>query len=102
MVGNGATSGASAALHGLGRGELLAICSDGVHKHLEPADWCRVLSATAPLAQRGRALVALARARGSVDDATVLLLHRAEPAPHAAGRSGHDDAAGPDVERNAP
>jgi len=79
MVGNGATTGANAALHELGRGELLALCSDGVHKHLDRADWCRVLAADVPLAQRGQALLALARARGSVDDATVLLLHRSDP-----------------------
>ncbi len=76
MVGNGATIGANASVHALGDDELLAICSDGVHKHLEGADWCRVLAAPLALAQRGEALVALARARGSVDDATVLLLHR--------------------------
>jgi len=79
MVGNGATSGANSAVHGLGRHGVLALCSDGVHKHLDGADWSRVLAAPLPLAQRARALVALARSRGSVDDATVLLLHRADP-----------------------
>jgi len=79
MVGNGATSGANTAVHGLGRHGVLALCSDGVHKHLAAADWARVLAAPVALAQRARSLVALARARGSVDDATVLLLHRADP-----------------------
>ena len=79
MVGNGATSGANAAVHGLARHGVLALCSDGVHKHLDGADWSRVLAAPLPLAQRARALVALARSRGSVDDATLLLLHRADP-----------------------
>jgi len=79
MVGNGATSGANSAVHGLGRHGVLALCSDGVHKHLDGADWRRVLAAPLPLAQRARSLVALARSRGSVDDATVLLLHRADP-----------------------
>jgi protein phosphatase len=79
MVGNGATTGANAALHDLGDDELLALCSDGVHKHLDDADWCRVLAAPLALAQRGQALIALARARGSVDDATALLLHRSGP-----------------------
>jgi protein phosphatase len=78
MVGNGATTGASALVLGIERGELLALCSDGVHKHLENADWCRVLAAPLPLARRADALVALARAHGSVDDATVLLLQRAD------------------------
>jgi serine/threonine protein phosphatase PrpC len=78
MVGNGATTGANALVLGVERGELLALCSDGVHKHLENADWCRVLAAPLPLARRADALVALARAHGSVDDATVLLLQRAD------------------------
>ena len=81
MVGNGATTGANAAVHGLGRDELLLLCSDGVHKHLGSADWCSVLGAPVSLAQRGQALVARARKRGSVDDATVLLLHRSDPVP---------------------
>ena len=79
MVGNGATTGANAAVHTLDRGELLVLCSDGVHKHLDGTDWYRVLDAPLSLAQRGQALVALARKRGSVDDATVLLLHRSVP-----------------------
>ncbi|HEV7575824.1 MAG TPA: protein phosphatase 2C domain-containing protein [Caldimonas sp.] len=79
MVGNGATTGANAAVHELGRDEVLVLCSDGVHKHLDGADWCRALAAPVSLAERGRALVALARSRGSVDDATALLLHRADP-----------------------
>jgi protein phosphatase len=81
MVGNGATTGANAAVHSLDRGELLLLCSDGVHKHLDGTDWYRVLDAPLSLAQRGQALVALARKRGSVDDATVLMLHRSDPEP---------------------
>ena len=79
MVGNGATTGANTLVHALAGEELLALCSDGVHKHLEGADWCRILAAPLSLMQRSQALIALARARGSVDDATVLLLHRADP-----------------------
>ena len=81
MVGNGATTGANVAIHGIGRDDLLLLCSDGIHKHLDGADWCAVLGAPVSLAQRGQALVALARKRGSVDDATVLLLHRSDPEP---------------------
>ena len=55
MVGNGATSGANAALHELACGEMLALCSDGLHKHLEYSDWCRLLDSPLPLARRGRA-----------------------------------------------
>lgn len=79
MVGNGAIAAANVAVHGLARGDLLALCSDGVHKHLEPADWARVLRQPVPLAQRGEALIAEARRRGSIDDATVLLVQRGWP-----------------------
>jgi serine/threonine protein phosphatase PrpC len=79
MVGNGATTGANSAVHALGRDDLLLLCSDGVHKHLESVDWSGVLGAPVSLAQRAQALVALARKRGSVDDATVLVLHRSDP-----------------------
>lgn len=74
MVGNGAIAGANVALHSLDRGDLLVLCSDGVHKHLELEDWVRALRQPAPLAQRCEALIGQARRRGSVDDATVLLL----------------------------
>ncbi|MEO6896935.1 MAG: protein phosphatase 2C domain-containing protein [Caldimonas sp.] len=79
MVGNGATSGANTALHAIGWGDVLAVCSDGVHKHLDDEAWCRVLAQPSPLVRKGRALVALARARGSADDATVLLVERSPP-----------------------
>ncbi|HEY2929632.1 PP2C family protein-serine/threonine phosphatase, partial [Piscinibacter sp.] len=78
MVGNGATAGANVALHELPRGDLLVLCSDGVHKHLDAEDWTRLLRQSTPLVQRCEALIALARVHGSVDDATVLLLQRAE------------------------
>ena len=76
MVGNGATSGANVALHDLARGDMLALCSDGVHRHLDEPDWERVLRLPLPLAQRCERLVALARQHGSSDDATVMLVHR--------------------------
>lgn len=76
MVGNGATHGANVELHTLAAGELLLLCSDGVHKHLDDAAWCRVLARPLPLVQRCAALVTLARERGSSDDATVLAVQR--------------------------
>jgi len=76
MVGNGATTGANVAVRGLGSGELLALCSDGVHKHVAPSEWRRVLTQEAPLARRCDDLIALAAANGSTDDATVLLVRR--------------------------
>jgi PPM family protein phosphatase len=87
MVGNGAVAGANVALHALARGDLLALCSDGVHKHLEPEDWQRVLRQAVPLAHRCAALIGQARRRGSVDDATVLLLQRSWPSWMGGDRS---------------
>jgi serine/threonine protein phosphatase PrpC len=101
MVGNGATTGANVVIDSLGQGELLALCSDGVHKHLDDAEWCGVLAAPLPLERRGESLVALARAHGSVDDATVLLLHRSEEGWRGLRRTSR--GAGPmGQERNAP
>ena len=76
MVGNGATTGANVALRGLGSGELLALFSDGVHNHVTPSEWRRVLTQPASLARRCDDLIALAAANGGTDDATVLLIRR--------------------------
>jgi len=77
MVGNGAISGANVALHDLACGDMLMLCSDGVHKCVHASDWCRILQQRVPLAQRCEELIALARINGATDDATVLLLQRA-------------------------
>jgi serine/threonine protein phosphatase PrpC len=92
MVGNGATTGANAVTIGVERGDVLALCSDGVHKHVDDAEWCRVLVAQLPLARRADALIALARANGSVDDATVLLVQRCDPGWRDLRRSARRDA----------
>jgi len=76
MVGNGATSGANVAMHSAAVGDILVLCSDGVHKHVDTDAWSRVLRRPVPLLQRCEDLVALARRNGSIDDATVLLLER--------------------------
>jgi serine/threonine protein phosphatase PrpC len=55
---------------------MLVICSDGVHKHVGPQELSRVLRGSAPLVRRCGKLLALARAHGSSDDATVLVVHR--------------------------
>jgi len=76
MVGNGAVSSPNVervALHG---GEMLVLCSDGIHKHVAPRELSDVLRGTAPLVRRCGRLLALARARGSRDDATVLVVRR--------------------------
>ena len=76
MVGNGAVVRPNVALAELGPGDLLAACSDGVHKHVRADEWHRVLRRPTSLAQRCEDLVDLARANGSIDDATVLLVQR--------------------------
>jgi serine/threonine protein phosphatase PrpC len=98
MVGNGATAGANVAIHGLGSGDLLALCSDGVHKHVAPAEWRRLLAQPVALARRCEDLIAVASANGSTDDATVLIVQRtgfvtARPRWLPA-RGGRDDARG--------
>ena len=85
MVGNGATTGANVAVRGLGSGEVLALCSDGLHKHVTPSEWRRVLTQPVSLARRCDDLISLAAANGSTDDATVLLVQRigfASARPH--------------------
>jgi len=77
MVGNGAVARPSAASYTLAPGAFLVLCSDGLHKHLGADEWTRVLARPAvPLARRCDELVARARANGSSDDATVLMLRR--------------------------
>ena len=68
---------------------MLVLCSDGVHKHVQARDIGRLLrSGRVPLARRCTSLIALARVRGSVDDATVLVVHRAAIAnPETAQRT---------------
>ena len=85
----GASSGIGAACaeHFAARGDRLVLCSDGMHKHVSASEIGGVLRrATLPLARRCTRLIALARMRGSVDDATVLVVHRTASArPHESG-----------------
>ena len=76
MVGNGATSGANIAILDLACGDLLALCTDGVHKHVDGSNWRRALTQPAPLARRCTDLIGMARQNGSTDDATVMLVRR--------------------------
>ena len=80
MVGNGAIVRPNVAFAKLDPGDLLVACSDGVHKHVEPRDWHRVLTGEQALSQRCQDLIDVARANGSADDATVMLLQRSAPA----------------------
>ncbi|HVE49756.1 MAG TPA: PP2C family protein-serine/threonine phosphatase [Casimicrobiaceae bacterium] len=78
MIGNGAVTVPNLTHVELHEGEMLVLCSDGVHKHAQACDIGRVLRASAvPLSRRCASLIALARMRGGVDDATVLVVHRA-------------------------
>ncbi len=80
MVGNGAVVRPNVAFTKLGVGDMLVACSDGVHKHVGSRDWSRVLVGERALSQRCEDLIGLARANGSADDATVMLLQRSGPA----------------------
>ena len=79
MIGNGAVSAPNVARIALARDEMLVLMSDGVHRHVDVSDIGRILHAETPLARRCLRLVEAARSNGSVDDATVLLLHRSDP-----------------------
>jgi protein phosphatase len=76
MIGNGAVSRANVAIAEVGQGDLLLVCSDGVHKFVDHSAWARLLRRPIPLAQQCTETIALARAGGSTDDATVLLVKR--------------------------
>jgi protein phosphatase len=80
MVGNGAVYAPNVRDVKLGRDEMLLLCSDGVHKHAAPRDIARLLRGQTPLAGRCLRLIEFARTSGSKDDATVLVVHRAERA----------------------
>ena len=101
MVGNGAIAGANVALLGLACGDLLALCSDGVHKHIDGPSWRRVLMQPTSLAERCTELIALARSNGSADDATVLVVQRTGLTLPRPRWMAHADAAG-DPPRNVP
>jgi len=76
MVGNGAVGEPNVEPIELRCGESLVLCSDGVYKHVSTDEMVRALDAAMPLAQCCRQLVDAARANGSVDDATVLVVRR--------------------------
>jgi serine/threonine protein phosphatase PrpC len=77
MIGNGAVADPNVIEATLGDGEMLVLLTDGVHRLVRARDIARLVGGgSAPLARRCTQLVALARARGSVDDATALVVHR--------------------------
>jgi len=76
MVGNGAVSHANVAFTHVGHGDLLLMCSDGVHKFVDTKDLTHLLRGQSSLARRCEDIIALARANGSIDDATALVVLR--------------------------
>ena len=76
MVGNGAVDAPNVRFVKLGAGEMLVLCSDGVHKHADAREIVRSLAEPLPLARRCINLIEHARTRGSHDDATVLVVQR--------------------------
>ena len=76
MVGNGAVAAPNVENVELADDEMLVLCSDGLHKHVETREIHRQLRARGPLSRCCARLVELARLRGSNDDATVLVIHR--------------------------
>ncbi len=82
MVGNGAVARANVTFAEIEQGDLLLVCSDGIHKFIAPKEWQRLLTRPATLPQHCDEIVAQARANGSTDDATVLLLRREPLAGH--------------------
>jgi protein phosphatase len=82
MVGNGAITVPNVGSVDLRDGDMLVLCSDGLHKHVEPQEIAEQLRAALPLARCCTRLLDLARIRGSTDDATVLVVRRsARPEP---------------------
>jgi protein phosphatase len=81
MVGNGAVAAPNVGGVDLGDGEMLVLCSDGLHRHVEPLEIARLLRSGTPLARGCVRLLELARSRDSNDDATLLVVRR-RPSPH--------------------
>ena len=61
MVGNGAVDAPNVESVHLGDGEMLVLCSDGLHKHVEPQEINRQLRARLSLARCCTRLLELAR-----------------------------------------
>ncbi len=76
MVGNGAVEEANHAVAILRCGEILLLCSDGVHKQVPAEQMAEVLRGRESLNARCRKLVAAAHKNGGTDDATVVAAQR--------------------------
>ena len=76
MVGNGAVVAPNVLPIDLHEGEMLVLCSDGLHRHVEVTEIGALLRSHHGLARGCEQLVSLARSHSRVDDATVLVVHR--------------------------
>ncbi len=76
MVGNGAVEEANRIVMSLRCGEILLLCSDGVHKEVPVAQMVDILRSRESLNIRCRKLAAAAHANGGTDDATVVAAQR--------------------------
>jgi protein phosphatase len=83
MVGNGAVAKPNVEHVHLRQDEMLVLCSDGLHRHVDPQEITGQLRDGSSLARRCLRLIELARARSNTDDATLLVVHR---------KSAHFDA----------
>jgi PPM family protein phosphatase len=64
----------------LSSGEMLLLCSDGVHNVLDDATLCRLMSQDASLETIGRSVIAAALERGTRDNVTVIVARYEESA----------------------
>jgi serine/threonine protein phosphatase PrpC len=76
MVGNGAVDQANLGATALAEGEILFLCSDGVHRFVPGDQLVSILRAGGSLEQCCRRLAAAAHRNGGNDDATVVAVER--------------------------
>lgn len=60
--------------HQIFAGDVLLLCSDGLHRSVDPEDMTRVLAADSPLEQAARELVSLANERDGSDNISVQVI----------------------------
>ena len=83
MVGNGAVIAPNVKEMELRDGEMLVLCSDGLHKYVDAREISGALQTRSPLSHACEELLGLVRLRGGDDDATLLIVHRK---PRSRGR----------------
>ena len=64
----------------LSSGEMLLLCSDGVHNVLDESTLCALMSQDASLESIARSVIAAALERGTRDNVTVIVARYEEPA----------------------